>query len=287
MIDVGLAQSVFGFGSAGQGLSDTELECEWAWRAYDEGVRYAFFRTYEELRQLAATLATERPAAGSPATCAQTTLAQYHAAYRDLQAVLLGVGDDLLDRPPGEGEWPLRVVLGHMQAVERQFFARIWHAVERQRRGGDGPARMPDSEVEAFVGSWEDFECTMDGETLAGALAHYDALHERIVHELAGLGEKELGAPSLWWEGYEVPAQFRLHRLDSHLRQHTVQVQKTLDSLGHVSSEARRLLRLIYEALAQVEGLTIGAWELGRDRRQQLAAAITGRAGEIVGAVGR
>jgi hypothetical protein len=287
MTDLSLAQSVFAFGAVCQGLSDAELACEWVWRAYNEGVRFAFFRTYEELRQLAATLVTERLAAGALITGAQWALAQYHAAYRDLQAVLLGVGDDLLDRPPAEGEWPLRAILGHVQAVDRQFFARIRHAVERQRRGDGDPVQMPDSEVEVFVGSWDDFESMMDGETLAGILAHHDALHERIVHELADLGEEELGAPSLWWEGYEVPVQFRLHRLDSHLRQHTVQVQKTLDLLGYGSSEARRLLRLIYEALAQVEGVTIGTWDLVKDRRHQLAAAITSRAGEIAGTVAR
>ena len=287
MTDISLAQAVFAFGAVAQGLSGTELEREWAWRAHNEGVRFAFFRTYEELRQLAATLATERLAAVPPLTTAQRALAQYHAAYRDLNAVLLSIGDDLLDRPPAEKEWPLRVILGHIQAAERQFFSWIWYAVNRQRQGNNGPTQMPDGDVEAFVGSWDDFEHLMADERLAGILAHYDALHERILHELADIDEEELSAPSLWWEGYEVPVQFRLHRLDSHLRQHTVQLEKTLDMLGYDPSEAKRLLRLIYAALAQAEGVTIGNWELGVDHRCQVAAAIATRADEIAAAVAR
>jgi hypothetical protein len=281
MTEMSLSEAVFKFGSVTKGLSAAELEHEWTWQAYNEGVRFAFFRTYEELRQLATTMATERTTAGPAVTTAQRALAQYHGAYRDLQAVLLGVGDDLVDRPPAQEEWPLRIILGHIQAAERQFFSRIWYAVNRQRMGNDRPIQMPDDEVEAFVGSWDDFERMMDDESLAGILAHYDALHERILHELADIGEDELSAPSLWWEGYEVPVQFRLHRLDSHLRQHTVQVEKTLNMLDHRPSEAKRLLRLIYGALAEAEGVMVGAWDIGQDYRGKAAATIASRTDEI------
>lgn len=281
MTEISLSQAVVKFGSVTQDLSDAELEREWTWRAYNEGVRFAFFRTYEELRQLTATVATERMMDGPPMTTAQRALAQYHVAYRDLQAVLLGVGDDLMDCPPAEGEWPLRIILGHIQAAERQFFCRIWYAVDRQRAGNDRPTQMPDDEVEPFVGSWDDFERTMDDELLAGILVHYDALHERVLHELADIGEDELSAPSLWWEGYEVSVQFRLHRLDSHLRQHTVQIEKTLETLGRRPSEAKRLLRLIYGVLAEAEGVRVGAWNIGQDYRGKAAATIAARADEI------
>jgi hypothetical protein len=135
--------------------------------------------------------------------------------------------------------------------------------------------------VEAFVGSWDDFEGMMDDGLLAGILAHYDTLHEHVLHELADIGEDELSAPSLWWEGYEMTVRFRLHRLDSHLRQHTVQVEKTLETLDHRPAEAKRLLRLIYGALAETEGVTVGAWEIGADHQGEAAATIAARADEI------
>lgn len=43
-------------------LPDEELEQAWTWKDRDtEGIRFAFFVTLQELRQLAMTLATLRP----------------------------------------------------------------------------------------------------------------------------------------------------------------------------------------------------------------------------------
>jgi hypothetical protein len=77
--------------------------------------------------------------------------------------------------------------------------------------------------------------------------------------------------------------QFRLHRFDSHLRQHSVQAEKALAALDGPPSEARRLLRLVYAALAEAEGYTIGAPETGQDLRDGLAREIAGRSAEIAG----
>ena len=78
-----------------------------------------------------------------------------------------------------------------------------------------------------------------------------------------------------------MPVRFRLHRFDSHMRQHTIQVQKTLDMLGRRPNEARRLLRLIYNALAKVEAARLGDGEIGEKEYQALAAQITVRTSEI------
>ena len=75
--------------------------------------------------------------------------------------------------------------------------------------------------------------------------------------------------------------QFRLHRFDSHLRQHTVQVEKALDALGGPPSEARRLLRLIYAALAEAEGALLNAPGTGLERQQEVARQIVERSAEI------
>ena len=101
MTEITLIQAVEKFAAVTYGLSDDNLDRAWSWWAYDEGVRFAFFRVYEELRELAATLITERTTRGKPITTAQHSLAQYHAAYRDLQAVLIGVDDYLMDKKGG------------------------------------------------------------------------------------------------------------------------------------------------------------------------------------------
>jgi hypothetical protein len=75
--------------------------------------------------------------------------------------------------------------------------------------------------------------------------------------------------------------RFRLHRLDSHLRQHTIQVEKIQAALGTPTNEARRLLRLIYNALAELQGALLGAPQTGIDAQHALAQTITERTGEI------
>lgn len=281
MTEVSLIQAIERFSAVTHGFSDDDLEREWAWRAYEEGVRFAFFRTYEELRELAARLITERTTRGKPVTAAQHTLAQYHAAYRDLQAVLIGLNDAIIDDAPAEEEWPIRMILGHIIAAEREFFARIWHAVQRFRDGHDDPVEMTAEEVAEFVGSYEAFERTMNRLSIPGIMAFYDSLHKRVLRELTGIRGLELDASSLWWEELPITVEFRLHRLDSHLRQHTIQIEKTLAELGDTPTEARRLLRLIYAALADVDSTMIGAWGLGKTRRLEAAAQMALRAEEI------
>lgn len=44
-----LAGAVEKFSAITHAYTDQDLERKWTWGAYDEGVRFAFFRTYEEL----------------------------------------------------------------------------------------------------------------------------------------------------------------------------------------------------------------------------------------------
>src|SRR5258708_685683 len=93
-----LAHAVVSLAGRVAAWTDADLERPWEWKAYDEGVRYALFRTMEELRELAATTSATRAGSGPPLTTAQRVLGQYHVAYRDLQAVLIGVDDALGDQ---------------------------------------------------------------------------------------------------------------------------------------------------------------------------------------------
>ena len=81
-------------------LPDNELERQWIWGSYDsEGVRFAFFRNYEQLRDLAVKIRHARGLAGATISSAQIVLAQYHSAYMDLQSLLLGIDPELEERP--------------------------------------------------------------------------------------------------------------------------------------------------------------------------------------------
>ena len=277
-----LARAVEQFASLTQGVPDSALAREWAWGAYDsEGVRFAFFRTYEELCELATKIAAERLAHGPAVSTAQRILAQYHAAYRDLQAALLGIEADEAGRAPAEGEWSPRRVVAHIVGADLGFFGVIRYALDRHRSGDGRPAEVPDEAWDAMLGEDEaSIVAKLDG-PLEGILSYHETLHERVLREFSDISEEELAAPSIYWEGYEMSLRFRLHRFDSHLRQHTVQIDKTLEDIGHRPNEARRLLRLIYAALAEAEGATIGAWDGSAELRHKVAETIAARTAEI------
>ena len=286
MAEPTLLQAVEQFARAGHGLTEADLERDWTWGAYDEGLRYAFFRTYEELRELAAASVAARSLHGPAISAAHRALAQHHAAYRDLQALLFGLPDAELDRAPAEGEWPLRTVLEHIIGAEGGFYVVVRYAIERRRSCDGRPIELPEAFREQLLGPERPrFEAALAG-PLAEIWAYYERLHQRVLHEFASIDAEEAQAPSRYWEGYDLPLQFRLHRFDAHLRQHTIQAEKTLDALGRTPSEAMRLLRLIYAALADAEGAAIGAPVVAAQQRQATAAAIVARAEEIAGLSG-
>jgi hypothetical protein len=75
-----------------------------------------------------------------------------------------------------------------------------------------------------------------------------------------------------------MPIRFRLHRFEEHLRQHTIQLDKTLAAI-RPPTEAHRLVRNIYNALADVESSD----EPAVDLRAKTAATISEHANTIAG----
>ncbi len=276
-----LLKSVTKLAITSASFGDADLEQPWRWRAHDEGVRFALLGAYHELRDLAVRLSGERAQSGPPLTNAQRALALYHTGYRELQALLVGVPQALYEEAPAPGEWPLRTVLNHMVATQRTFFTLVHYALARQRESEERPARLPQGEEQRVVDSDEAFAAVWRDGSLSDLLRYFDALHGRALHEFADISDDELEGPSIWWEDEPLSLQYRLHRFDAHVRQHTIQVEKTLEALAHANTEARRLIRLLYRALAQVESAILGAEDLGQNERQALAEELGERATEI------
>jgi hypothetical protein len=275
-----LAAAVQRFAQATVDWPDSELERYWAWRSYDDGVRHAFFRTYEEIREVATDVSAERVARGEPPTIAQRALAQHHQAYYDLKAVLVGFDDDIGNRQPTPDDWPLRQIVAHVMRTERHFFARIRYAVDRLRTGDGRPALMSDDDFNAFFARAPASD-ELPTLPLSAVLAAYDALHRQVIADLADIRDEEQAAPSVWWEEEAMPVRFRLHRFDSHLRQHIVHAEKTLVDLRIQPTEAKRLSRWLYNALAEIEGNLIGASNFANARCGQLGHSIEERLREI------
>jgi hypothetical protein len=261
-------------------LSDPDLERPWTWGDYDEGLRFAFFRTFESLRDLAVTLADERRKTGLLQTQAQQILAQYQTAFNDMEAVLLGVTDEQALQLPAEGEWPIRTVLCHFVKAEGTFFAISYYALERARAQDGRPLAISDADWDAFW-TGDPYEAIMASGSFTDILAYYRGLHQRVLEAFAGISEAELTEPVVFWESQPMPVRFRLHRFESHLRQHTIQLDKALVALGLASGEARRLVRMVYAGLAEVQGQLIGARDIGAQACDDLATEIDHRTDEI------
>ncbi|MGZ9166261.1 MAG: DinB family protein, partial [Anaerolineales bacterium] len=256
MFDTTLAHAVENFAALMLPVSEKDLEREWKWKDHDEeGIRFAFFVTLQELRHLAVTLSTLR----SKPTPAQHILSQYHSAYMDLQAALSGLSPEDADKAPAEGEWSVRRVYAHILGTDIGFTAVVRYALEGHRAGFWKPERMSDEDEIRIIGMSEAEYETLTGGPLAGMLAYHREFHAEIIHEFSRITDEELNLPSTFWEETRFPIQHRLHRYEAHFTQHTIQIDKTLVAIGQAPSESKRLIRKLHAALAEAEGLMIGA----------------------------
>jgi hypothetical protein len=243
-------------------LPDADMDREWKWGDYDEeGLRFALLMTHHELRDLAVRLAAER------------ILAQYHQTYRDLTGVLAGVRTEDLDRAPAEGEWPLRETLDHVLGAEYGFLGVNRLAIERHRAGN--AAEPSEAEFKEFRKAYAQPKDAVAGPIELVRNAFFE-IHRRVLRELADVTDAELEKRATFWEDEAMPIRFRLHRFEEHLRQHVIQLDKTL-AVIRPPTEAHRLVRNIYNALADVETAT----EPADDLRLPVAAAISERAAAI------
>src|SRR5687768_2467505 len=141
MFDTTLANAVENFAALVLPLSEKELEREWIWKDHDEeGIRFAFFVTLQELRHLAVTL----PTIGPKRTPAQHILSQYHAAYMDVQAALMGISPEDEDKAPAEGEWSVRRAYAHILGTDIGFTSVVRYALEGHRASSWKSERMSD-----------------------------------------------------------------------------------------------------------------------------------------------
>jgi uncharacterized damage-inducible protein DinB len=253
------------------GMSDEDMGREWKWRDYDEeGLRFALLMTHHELRDLAVRLAARE----SKPTQAQRILAQYHQTYRDLTGALAGVRTEDLDRAPAEAEWTLRETLDHMLGAEYGFLGVSRGALERHRAGN--ATEPTEAEFKEYRKPYAQPKDAVAG-TIESIRNAFFEIHRRVLRELADVTDAELEKRATFWENQAMPIRFRLHRFEEHLRQHTIQLDKTL-AVIRPPTEAHRLVRNIYNALADVES----ASEPAEDVRGEFAAAISERAGAIV-----
>lgn len=245
-------------------VPDSALEHTWQWRGGDLDVRYGIYRQYEALedaralvRPLLASDLRASGAQGAPAEenaawaeegPARPLVASTSAARWDLHGLLAGLDDSDLDRDPGNGEWTLRQTLAHIVGGQRGYaWFTYWWLAQRDRPLDDFPERVPDDAQIDFPE-----EDTEGVGTLEEIQRRFDDIVDLAGGVFANLGDEELAARGRW-SGILVDVRFRMVRWSSHIREHTIQVEKTLGYIGRPITEVDRLLRQIAAAYGRLE----------------------------------
>jgi hypothetical protein len=237
-------------------LPETALVRPWAWiGGSEEEVRYGAYRAAEALEQaeiearvmVGTADASERGAARI--VCGST------AARWDLHGLLLPLSERLLDADPGEGEWSLRLVLGHIIASQRGYaWANAW--VQAQMPDATPPGesiRVPES----FWDALPDEATTEAAGSAEDLRTRLDSIVDLSTERLAGMPDDRLAFPTRW-SGFPVTLRFRFGRWASHIREHTIQVEKTVAMLDHVPNEPARLVRHMLSAYGRAEAVVFG-----------------------------
>ena len=227
------------------------LEAVWPWpgSTSEVEVRYGYYRLFELLeaaRPAAASALASSSAVPAPGgrLGAAATVARW-----SLHGLLLPLTDADLDADPGDREWTVRETLGHM-LQSQQFYGSFtaWWLTQAPT-----PAAVPPVDLTYAVPSEEE----LSAGSVSEVRARLDALLDLAMARLGGLDETQIAVPARW-SGGEVTVGFRIGRWASHIREHTIQVEKTYVMLGRPMTEVERLVRLIFEAYGRLEETVFG-----------------------------
>jgi hypothetical protein len=283
MFNPELTAAVEKFASMMIEASDSRLDQPWHWKGHDEGIRFAFFVTHLELRQLAVRLSSDR-AAGLKMpypSLSQRILAQYHSAFMDLQAALIGISLKNSVRAPAKKEWSVQATYSHILEAELGFASVIRYALENHRSKKWLPNPIPEKDFFRYTGLKEKAFAQLMDSSLPKLIAFHREFHTKLLSEFSGIGNDELGFPAAYWEETRFHIGYRLHRFEAHLRQHTIQIDRTLAAIDCSPTESKRLIRMLFSALAEVNGNLISTTERKSQECIEMARNIDIRVKEI------
>jgi hypothetical protein len=261
-------------------ISDADMEKAWAWKGDSEvELRYAFYRIFEDFERAGIDAETAIRASNLERGRAADLVAPATAARWDLQGILVQLPDATWDADPGGGEWTVRQTLGHIIGGQRGYAAATaWWQAQALPVDANLPTARPN--VYETLPSDEEEEAGTPKELRA----RLDEVLDRSTDRLAGLPSDRL-AFGTRWVGFALDIGFRLGRWSSHIREHTVQVEKTLVMIGHTPTEVDRLIRLILAEWGRAEAVVYGSAD-GEEALTVLAAAAArarATAAEVVG----
>ncbi len=237
-------------------IPEAALTRPWTWIAGSEDeVRYGAYRAAEALELAEVEARAAASAADATERRAARLIGPSTAARWDLHGLLLPLHDALLDADPGGGEWSIRLALGHVIGGQRAYaWGTAWWLEQAYDASNlDRPTSLPDS-----------FWATLPDEATTEAKGSVDDLRTRLDNHLdlsmerfAGLPDDRVGLGARW-SGFPVTIGFQFGRWGSHIREHAIQVEKTLAILGHFPTEPQRLVRNLLAAYGRAEAVVFG-----------------------------
>lgn len=269
---------VLGAVEALRAIGDADLTKPWPWKGgSEEEIRYGFYRIGErfELAWIDAEAALR--SRGQERGRAGDLIAPATAARWDLQGLLLPLPDAAWDTDPGGAEWTIRETLAHVIGGQRSYGVVTAWWQERAYAGNDAelPAAAPDAVREGLPTD------EVEGEgTPTEIRDRLDQVLDRTSERLSGLPPDRL-THGARWAGFAVDVAFRLGRWSSHIREHTVQVEKTLVMIDHRPTEVDRLVRLVLAAWGRTEAAVYGHADPGAAVAVLAAAAADARATSV------
>jgi hypothetical protein len=235
-------------------LTDADVAREWRWKGdSDEEIRYGYYRIYEEFERAGIDAAAAVQSAKHDRGRAADLIAPATSARWDLHGLLLQLPDAAWDADPGGEEWTIRRTMAHVIGGQRGYgAATAWWQAQQLPANDDLPtARAP---VLDELPSTEEESAG----TPAEVRARLDEVLDESAERLAGLPPDRL-ALGTRWAGFAVDIGFRIGRWSSHVREHAIQVEKTMIMIGHTPTEVDRLIRMILAEWGRAEAVVYGS----------------------------
>ena len=165
----------------------------------------------------------------------------------ELHGALAGLSAADWDADPGGGEWTVRQTLGHIISSQRSYG---WFNAWFLSKGfAEGEAIRPPQAP--FRRSRP--RRTRRPARAAEVRARFDDVVDANIAANAALDGAALRVDARWM-GMHIPIDFRLGRYGSHIREHTIQVDKTLAMIGRQPTEVERVVRLILDVVRPARG---------------------------------